>query len=91
MSATTTTQNKLDLIIKVMSDEAEKLGGNSNDENGAVRHVVTQHSLGFDAWFCVCCELANRSARSEGFKNSIDRAVKAVTSKRKIKNQEMTA
>ncbi len=42
----------------------------------AVREVVNRHCLGFNAWFCTCIELADREARKEGYRNSVDRAFK---------------
>ncbi len=59
----------------ILADEAEKLGADANDCKGIVRQLVVAHGLGFCAWFCVCCELADRSAQHEGYKNQIDRAL----------------
>ncbi len=71
------TTQKLNEAIRIMADEAEKVGGEPNDENGVVRGIVLGHGLSFNAWFCVCCELADRSARRDGFKDSIDHAAQA--------------
>ena len=60
--------------IQLLSDHAEKLGADAADSNGLVRAVVTAHELGFDAWLCVCCELADRSARRQGYADQADRA-----------------
>ena len=60
--------------IQVLTDEAERLGANANDTTGVVRSLVVAHGLGFDAWLCVCCELADRSARREGYRSQSDRA-----------------
>ena len=64
----------VDEAIKVLTDESERLGADGNDSAGVVRSLVTKHGLGFYAWLCVCCELADRSAQREGFKNQSDRA-----------------
>lgn len=63
--------------IAILADEAERQGADANDTNGTVRAIVTTHGLGFNAWFCVCCELADRAARRQGFKNEVDRAFMA--------------
>lgn len=68
-------KEKLDNAIRIMADEAERLGADGNDSNGAVRAIVTSAGLSFCAWFCVCAELADRSARKEGFKDQTDRAL----------------
>jgi hypothetical protein len=60
--------------LRIMTDEAEAQHADANDTNGAVRAVVTAHGFGFEAWFCVCCELADRSARRQGFRSEVDRA-----------------
>lgn len=60
--------------ITLLADAAEQEGANANDDAGIVRAIVTQHGLGFNAWFVVCCELADRSARREGFKDQFERA-----------------
>lgn len=64
----------IDKALCQLTDEAEQRGADANDSNGIVRAVVAQHGLSFYAWFCVCCELADRSAQREGFKNQADRA-----------------
>lgn len=61
--------------IKLLTDEAERLDADANDNKGIVRALVTAHGLSFNAWFCVCCELADRAAQREGYKNQADRAV----------------
>ncbi len=60
--------------IRLMTDAAEEQGADVNDTNGVIRAIVTAHGLGFNAWFCVCCELADRSAQRQGFKNQCERA-----------------
>lgn len=60
--------------IRLLTDQAQELGADANDSTGIVRHLVTAHGLSFEAWFCVCCELADRNAQREGFKNQVDRA-----------------
>ena len=55
--------------IRIMADEAEEVGGTANDDSGAVRSIVERHGLSFNAWFCVCCELADRKAQRLGFRN----------------------
>ncbi len=72
-------QVDVDRAIRIMADEAEKLNADSNDENQIIRQIVLRRGLGFNAWFCVCCEIADRQARKEGFKSSIDRAAKAAS------------
>ena len=65
----------IEQAIQLLTDEAERLGADANDEAGIVRSLVTVHGLSFNAWFVVCCELADRKARREGYKNQSDRAV----------------
>ena len=65
------------LATKILADEAERLGADANDDNGIVRQLVTTHGLSFCAWFCVCCELADRKAQRQGFKDQADRAVQS--------------
>lgn len=60
--------------IKILTDEAQKQGADSNDSKGIVRDLVTANGLGFNAWFCVCCELADRKAQSQGYEGSAHRA-----------------
>lgn len=60
--------------IQILADEAERQGCDANDTTGAVRALVQSHGLGFNAWFCVCCEIADRAARRQGFKSEVDRA-----------------
>jgi hypothetical protein len=60
--------------ITLLTDEAERQGANANDTSGVVRALVLHHGLGFNPWFCVCCELGDRAARREGFKHQADKA-----------------
>lgn len=60
---------------KILADEAEGLGATSDDEIGVVGALVAQHGLGALAWFCVCCELADREAQREGYADALDKAV----------------
>lgn len=60
--------------IQILADEAERLQGNADDTNGVVRALVTAHGFGFEAWLCVCCEIADRNARREGYRDQFDRA-----------------
>ena len=60
--------------VRLLTDEAERLGAEANDEQHVVRSLVLAHGLGFNAWFCVCCELAERSAKQNGFASECDRA-----------------
>ena len=60
--------------VRRLADECEKFGGTASDDDGTVRYIVEHYGQGFGAWFCVCCELADRSAQREGFKNQGDRA-----------------
>jgi hypothetical protein len=62
--------------IKVLADEAETLEADANDSKGIVRRLVLANGLGFNAWFCVCCELADRAAQRQGYKDQFDRALK---------------
>ena len=64
--------------IRLMADEAERRGENANDDGGNVRSIVAAHGLSFNAWFCVCCEIADRSAQREGFSNQFERAASKV-------------
>ncbi len=36
---------------RVLTDEAERLGADANDDQGIVRELVTAHGLNFNAWF----------------------------------------
>jgi len=64
--------------IKIMADKAIALGETTgSDATGIVRAVVLANGLSFNAWFCVCCEIADRNAQAEGFKNQQDRAAKS--------------
>lgn len=63
--------------IRIMADEAECQGATPNDDNGVVREIVFAHGFSFEAWLCVCCELADRRARMKGFKDQIDQALQA--------------
>lgn len=47
---------------RLLADRAHVLGADAKDSNGVVRALVTAHSLGFYAWFCVCCELGSRAS-----------------------------
>lgn len=58
----------------ILADEAERQGATPDDAAGIVRALVLAHGLEFCAWFCVCCELADRAARREGYADQIDRA-----------------
>jgi hypothetical protein len=64
--------------IKLLTDEALKHDADANDSNGAVRQLVTAHGLGFNAWFCVCCEIADRKAQSQGYENQGHRAASLI-------------
>ncbi len=59
----------------ILADEAERQGATPDDSAGIVRALVLAHGLEFCAWFCVCCELADRAARREGFDNQGHRAI----------------
>jgi hypothetical protein len=67
----------IEQAIQLMADAAEEQGADANDTTGVVRAIVTAHGLEFCAWLCVCCELADRSARREGFRDQNDRALKS--------------
>ena len=66
--------DKVKAIIQTLTDKAESLGADANDSQCIVRAIVTAHGLGFYAWFCVCCELAERKAKRMGFDGEVDRA-----------------
>jgi hypothetical protein len=66
--------------ITLLTDEACRLGADANDTTGVVRQLIEAHGLSFYAWFCVCCEIADRKAKELGYKNEVDRAF-AVASK----------
>jgi hypothetical protein len=62
-------------LIEVMADKAIALGETTgSDDTGIVRAIVTANGLSFNAWLCVCCEIADRNAQAEGYKNQADRA-----------------
>lgn len=61
-------------VLMKLADAAEARGADCNDTAGIVRELVITHNLGFYAWFCVCCELADRAACREGYKSSGHRA-----------------
>ncbi len=63
---------------RLLTDEAERLGADANDDQGIVRSLVTAHGLSFNAWFVVCCELADRKAQREGYRNQSDHAAHKV-------------
>lgn len=67
--------------IKALTDEAQRLGSDANDSKGIVRELVTRHGLGFNAWFVVCCEIADRNAQAKGFKNQGERAAHFIKSR----------
>lgn len=62
---------------KLLADEAERLGADAGDDKGVVRRLVLAHGLSFFAWFCVCCELADRQARRAGFKDQFEMAAQS--------------
>ena len=65
----------------LLTNECEQLGADANDSTGVVRQVVEAHGLSFNAWFVVCCELADRYARCAGYRDQFQRAAaKAVQS-----------
>lgn len=64
--------------IQLLTDEAARLGADAEDSTGAVRGLVVSHGLGFNAWFCVCCELADRKARLKGFRDQADQAAQSI-------------
>lgn len=59
---------------KIMTDKAQELGADAADSKGIVRALMLANGFGFDAWFCVICELADRDAQSQGFRDQFDRA-----------------
>jgi len=70
--------------IEAITDEAERLGGEANDGNGIVRAVVVaalpgRERVHFDVWFCVCCTLADRAARRQGYASEVERAFTLAT------------
>ena len=75
MGMTEEQKKKTKEATDMMADMAMKLGADCNDTNGMVRKVVTALGFGFEAWLCVCIEIADREARAEGFKDASDRAI----------------
>lgn len=63
--------------IRIMADAAETQGGTASDDNGVVHAIVTTHGFSFEAWLCVCCELADRGACRRGFKDQFDQAIQS--------------
>ncbi len=61
----------------IMADEAERQNATPDDDSGVVRAIVIAQGFGFGAWFCVCCELADRKAQRLGFKDQCDMAVRS--------------
>lgn len=53
-------------VIGLLADEAEKRGASAGDTDGKLRRLVTENGLGFNAWFCVACELSDRASRASG-------------------------
>jgi hypothetical protein len=77
--------------IEIMTEEAEKQGATPNDESGVVRAIVAANLPGrpdaqFYAWFSITCDLADRSAKREGYSSSVDRAYKIASAKIQIRN-----
>lgn len=65
--------------IRLLADEAERQGSDANDSSGIVRALVGVNLPGrvdaqFSAWFCVCCELADRAARVNGYTSAVEQA-----------------
>lgn len=60
---------------RILADEAERLGATPGDENGMVVNLMAPHRLSTLARFCVCCELADREARREGYADALDRVI----------------
>ncbi len=72
--------------INLMAIEAERQGADSNDSTGVVRAIVAANLPGrenvwFDAWFGVCCELADRKARALGFTSEVARTYAVASEK----------
>jgi hypothetical protein len=67
--------------IRLLTDEAERQGAEPNDDQGIVRALVTSHGLSFNAWFCVCCELADRGAQRQGFRDQGHRAAERMVTR----------
>jgi len=77
MEATSEQREDVRRRVRAMADEAEALGADCEDTKGYVSAIVRHHGAGFNAWFCVCCELADREARRDGFKDALDKAFSA--------------
>ena len=58
-----------DQVIEILTNEAENLRDSSNGENGVVRSLVARYGPGFNAWFYVRCESADRTACRKGFED----------------------
>lgn len=69
------------LAVQLLADYAEELGATANDEDRKVRELVSDHGLGFNAWFCVCCELADRAAKRQGYSSEVARAFSVATAR----------
>lgn len=72
--------------IRLMTDEAERQGATANDESRIVRAIVTANLPGrpdaqFNAWICICIDLADRAARRQGYQSEVDRAYTAAKAK----------
>lgn len=77
--------------IRLMTDEAERQGATANDEAQIVRAIVTTNLPGrpdaqFNAWLCICIDLADRNARRQGFTSEVHRAYAMAKSKIDARN-----
>ena len=64
--------------VSLLTDEAERQNADADDLRGIVRAIVVANvseGAWFEAWFCVCIELADRAARREGYQGAVDRAM----------------
>jgi len=47
-------------MIRLMVAEAIRLGADGEDSTGVIREIVERHRLGFNAWLCVCIDVAKQ-------------------------------
>lgn len=68
-------------LISNLAQQAIENGADANDTTGVVRAMALSHGWGFDAWFCICCEIADVEARSLGYENAAHRAFQLAETK----------
>ena len=86
-----TQQVRIKEIVISLTDRAQELGADPNDDQRIIRDLITRRTnlpaeVHFPVWLCVCCELADREAQAEGYDNQVHRALakaKAITEERR--------